>query len=354
MKIITQHPKIARTPPAAGEPLPFGRIFAEYMFVMDFADGSWQDAKLMPFGQIELSPAATVFHYAQEVFEGLKAYRTDDGQIVLFRPQMNAARAAASCSRLCMPPLSEADFILALDETVKANAQWIPHGEGESLYLRPFMIGTDAALGVHPAENYRFMIIACPVGSYYKNGLQPASIYIESDSVRAVRGGTGEAKTGGNYAASLQAGDRAAKNGYDQVLWLDGVDRRYIEEVGAMNIFFVIDGTVVTPSLSGSILHGVTRDSCLKLCEKFGIPCCERRITAAELYDAARSGALSEAFGCGTAAVISPIGAFGFGAERLNVGNGGIGPLTRRFYDALCDIQRGRASAPAGWLHEVR
>ena len=291
-----------------------------------------------------------VFHYAQEVFEGMKAYRSPDGGVQLFRPMENVRRINSSCGRMCIPPLPEQDTLAAIEQLVRLEAGWVPSKPGTSLYIRPFIIATTPSLGVHAAHNYIFCIICCPVGAYYAEGINPVRIYVEDDDVRAVKGGTGYTKCGGNYAASIRAGERAEAQGYAQVLWLDGVHRKYIEEVGSMNVLFKIDGKVVTPELTGSVLPGITRKSCLELLKSWGVPVEERLISAEELFDAAESGQLEEAFGSGTAAVVSPIGEMGWGERHAVVNGGAIGPLTQKLYDTLTGIQWGAQPDPFGWV----
>lgn len=291
-----------------------------------------------------------VFHYAQEVFEGMKAYRSPDGGVQLFRPMENVRRINSSCGRMCIPPLPEQDTLAAIEQLVRLEAGWVPSKPGTSLYIRPFIIATTPSLGVHAAHNYIFCIICCPVGAYYAEGINPVRIYVEDDDVRAVKGGTGYTKCGGNYAASIRAGERAEAQGYAQVLWLDGVHRKYIEEVGSMNVLFKIDGKVVTPELTGSVLPGITRKSCLELLKSWGVPVEERLISAEELFDAAESGHLEEAFGSGTAAVVSPIGEMGWGERHAVVNGGAIGPLTQKLYDTLTGIQWGAQPDPFGWV----
>lgn len=336
--------------PAAGQKLGFGKIFTDHMFVMNYTEGKgWYDARVVPFSRISLSPAAMVFHYGQEMFEGLKAYRGADGKAYLFRPDMNAKRTNATNRRLCIPEIPEEDFVQAVKAVVDVDSDWIPQEEGTSLYIRPFIIATDEFLGVAPSQNYLFMVILSPSGAYYENGLAPVGIWIEDEYVRAVKGGIGFAKTGGNYAASLIAQVKAHDEGFSQVLWLDGVERKYIEEVGAMNIFFKINGTVVTPMLNGSILPGITRDSVLHLCREWGIPTEERRISVEELLLAQQNGTLEEVFGTGTAAVISPVGKLRFKDDVMTIHDGKIGPLSQKLYDTVTGIQRGGAEDPFGW-----
>ena len=328
-------------------PLAFGTCFTDHMFLMDYAAGEgWHNARIVPYAPFQIDPACMVLHYAQEVFEGMKAYRGADGVIRLFRPWENFKRLSRSCERMCIPSIPVEDGIEAVRALVQTEQDWVPHTADASLYLRPFIFATDAHIGVHASAHYLFAIIACPVGSYYANGLAPVRIMIEEDDVRAVRGGTGFVKCGGNYAASMRAGARAEALGCSQVLWLDGVERKYIEEVGAMNVFFRCGDTVLTPSLSGSILPGITRMSCLDLLHSWGCPAEERRISVEELIDAARSGCLTEAFGSGTAAVISPIGELVYHGETFSIGGGAIGSITQKLYDELTGIQWGRLPDP--------
>lgn len=348
----TQTPK---QKPKAGEPLGFGHIFTDHMFVMNYTEGQgWHDARIVPYQDITLSPAAMVFHYGQAMFEGLKAYRGDDGKIYLFRPDMNAKRANRSNERLCIPYLPEEDFVDAVKAVVDIDRDWIPADKGTSLYIRPFIIATDAHLGVSPSKTYLFMIILSPSGAYYESGLSPVGIWIEDEYVRAVRGGMGFAKTGGNYAASLAAQVKAHDEGFSQVLWLDGVERKYIEEVGAMNIFFKIDGKIVTPMINGSILPGITRDSVIQLCRSWGMEVEERRISVDELLDAQQSGKLEEVFGTGTAAVISPVGKLRYKDDVMTIHDGSIGEVSQRIYDTVTGIQWGKAPDPFGWRVEVK
>ena len=340
--------------PAADNPLKFGTIFTDHMFLMDYEVGKgWYDARIVPYGPIQLDPSAMVLHYGQEMFEGLKAYKTEDGRTLLFRPDKNAERAINSNKRLCMPELSVEDFVQAVKAVVKMDERWIPTKPGTSLYIRPFMFATDPYLGVRPSNRYLFIIILSPVGAYYPEGLNPVKIWIEDEYVRAIKGGIGEAKTGGNYVASLASQVKAHEEGYSQVLWLDGKERKYIEEVGAMNIFFKINGTIVTPMLNGSILPGVTRNSVIALCKSWGLPVEERKISAEELYEASINKTLEEVFGTGTAAVISPVGHLRFQDHVLQVGDGGIGPISQKLYDTITGIQLGKLEDTFGWTVEV-
>lgn len=332
--------------------LGFGTIFTDHMLVMPYDAGQgWHDPEIVPFGDIQISPAAQCLHYGQTVFEGLKAYRRADGGVQLFRPTENFKRMNRSHERLVIPQLPEDVCLECLKELVSVDQDWVPHTEGASLYIRPFTFAIDPALGVHPGEHYLFMIIMSPSGPYYASGLDPVNIYVESKYVRTVRGGTGYAKTGGNYAASLHSQDDADKLGYAQVLWLDGVEQKYIEEVGSMNICFVIDGKVVTPSLdTGSILSGITRKSALELCRDKGIPVEERRITIQELSDDYDAGRVSEIFGTGTAAVVSPVGHLRWGDKVMIINDGKIGPITQMIYDTLTGIQWGKLPDEYGWI----
>ena len=336
--------------PGPENPLKFGTIFTDHMFAMNYETGKgWHDARVVPYGTISLEPSAMVFHYGQEMFEGLKAYKAEDGRTLLFRPDKNVERANRSNRRLCIPEIPEEDFIQAIKAVVKTDEAWIPSKPGTSLYIRPFVIATDPFLGVRPSDTYLFIIILSPVGAYYPEGLNPVKIWIEDDYVRAVKGGIGEAKTGGNYVASLAAQVKAHDEGYSQVLWLDGVERKYIEEVGAMNIFFKINGTVVTPALNGSILPGVTRDTTIRLCKHWGLPVEERRISVDELLAAAKDGSLEEVWGTGTAAVISPVGHLRFEDTVLQIKDGGIGEISQKLYDTVTGIQLGKLEDEFGW-----
>ena len=334
--------------------LVFGKTFTDHMFLMNYDAGKgWHDGRIVPYGPIPLEPCAMVFHYAQEVFEGMKAYRAPDGGVRLFRPTENAERFQRSCERLCIPQIPVDDFVEAVRAIVKTEERWVPGQPGTSLYIRPFVIATDPSLGVHASHSYLFAIICCPVGAYYKEGLNPVKIYVEDEDVRAVRGSTGFTKCGGNYAASIRAGERAEEKGFSQVLWLDGVERKYIEEVGAMNVLFKIDGKIVTPKLTGSILPGVTRKSCLDLLRDWGYVVEERLVTAQELFDAAQAGKLEEAWGSGTAAVISPIGTLAWGEQSVEINGGKIGDLSQKLYDTLTGIQWGTEPDPYGWSVKV-
>jgi len=340
--------------PGKEDPLTFGTIFTDHMFIMNYETGKgWHDARVVPYQPIVLQPSAMVFHYGQEMFEGLKAYKTAEGKTLLFRPDKNIERANRTNERICIPTIPEEDFLQAIKAVVKADEAWIPEKEGTSLYIRPFIIATDPFLGVRPSDTYMFIIILSPVGAYYPEGLNPVKIWIEDEYVRAVKGGIGEAKTGGNYVASLKSQVKAHDAGYSQVLWLDGVERKYIEEVGAMNIFFKINGIVVTPMLNGSILPGVTRDSVIALCKEWGIPVEEKRISIDDIFEAAQNGTLEEVWGTGTAAVISPVGHLRWGEHVMQVQDGGIGPVSQKLYDTVTGIQTGKVEDTLGWTVEV-
>lgn len=351
--------KIEKTTSPKAKPdennLSFGKIFTDHMFIMEYATGKgWHDPKIIPYQPISLEPSAMVFHYGQEMFEGLKAYKTKDGKTLLFRPDKNIERANNTNDRICIPQIPAEDFLQAIKAVVKIDEDWIPKKEGTSLYIRPFIIATDPYLGVRPADTYKFMIILSPVGAYYPTGLAPVKIWIEDDYVRAVKGGVGEAKTGANYVASLKSQVKAHDAGYSQVLWLDGVHRKYIEEVGAMNIFFKINGTVVTPELNGSILPGVTRNSCVALCKKWGIPVEERKISIDEIFEAYNNGTLEEVWGTGTAAVVSPVGELRWEGHIMPIGNNAIGQITQKLYDTITGIQLGNVKDDMNWTVEVK
>lgn len=334
--------------------LGFGKIFTDHMFIMDYDENiGWHDPRIVPFGPLSIHPAATVLHYGSEIFEGLKAYRRKDGKVQLFRPIENVRRMNNSAERLCLPEINEEDALYVLKEFVKTEQDWTPSKPGTSLYLRPFMFGNDQSLGVHSVKHATFVIIASPVGSYYAEGINPVKIMIEDKDVRAVRGGTGYAKCGGNYAASNRAGKHAEEAGYSQVLWLDGVERKYIEEVGAMNVMFKINGEIVTPALTGSILPGVTRKSCIQVLKDKGYKVSERLLSVDELHAAMKDGTLEEAWGCGTAAVISPIGELCYKGDKSIINGGKIGPVTQYLYDTLTGIQWGDLPDPYGWTVEI-
>jgi len=334
--------------------LGFGDYFTDHMFIMDYTEGKgWHDPRIVPYAPLSLDPASMVLHYGQAIFEGMKAYKARDGRILLFRPNMNMERANISNQRLCIPPIDVDFAVEAVKSLVKVERDWIPDAEETSLYIRPFIIATDAFLGVRPSLTYQFIIILSPVGAYYPEGINPVKIYVESNYVRAVKGGMGYTKTPGNYAASLIAQVEAKEKGYTQVLWLDGVEKKYIEEVGTMNVMFKIAGEVITPSIEGSILSGITRDSTIKLLKSWGIPTSERQISIQELYDAHANGKLEEAFGTGTAAVISPIGALNWDGKIITINNGKTGELAAKIYETLTGMQYGEIEDKFAWMVEV-
>lgn len=349
---LTKNPK---EKPQDQSKLGFGNYYTDHMFLMNYDEGQgWHDPRIVPYAPIALDPAAMCLHYGQEVFEGLKAYRTADGRILLFRPDRNMARLNVSNDRLCIPSIDEEFAIEAVKKLVLVDKDWIPTEEGTSLYIRPFIFAVDAHVGVHPAHHLIFAIILSPVGAYYPEGLNPVKIYVEDEYVRAVKGGMGFTKTGGNYAASLKAQAEAEKKGYTQVLWLDGVERKYIEEVGTMNVFFVIDDEVITPELRGSILSGVTRMSCIDILRSWGMKVSERKLSIEEVAKAAEEGRLKEAFGSGTAAVISPIGELRWGDDVMVINDGKIGEISAKLYDNLTGIQWGKLPDEFGWTVEVK
>lgn len=343
-----QHPE--------ADKLGFGKYFTDHMFIMDYDEGEgWHDARIIPYGPLMMSPASTALHYGAEIFEGMKAYRTKEGKIQLFRPYENAKRFNSSAERLCLPELPEDDFVEAVTTLVSIDKDWVPTAKGTSLYVRPFMIGDDHTLGVHGVHHAMFIVILCPVGSYYKEGLNPVSIMIETEDVRvAGKGGTGYTKCGGNYAASTRAGKKAEQKGYSQVLWLDAVERKYIEEVGAMNVMFKINGEVVTPALVGSILPGITRKSCIEILKDKNIPVVEKRITLDELTQAVENNTLEEAWGTGTAAVVSPIGLLEVNGKKYVINQGKIGAVSQMLYDEITGIQSGVKEDKFNWTLEVK
>ena len=335
--------------------LSFGKYFSDHMFVMDYVEGKgWHNPEIVPNEPFLIDPAAMVFHYGQAVFEGMKAYRTVDGKVALFRPEANFKRLNDSNDRMCIPAIDEEYAIHALKELIKIDEEWIPTAPNTSLYIRPFIIATEAAVGVHPSMSYKFFIILSPVGPYYASGLAPTNILIENDYVRAVRGGIGYAKAAANYAISLKGQQKAIEKGYAQVMWLDGIERKYVEEVGTSNVFFVFGDELVTPELNGSILPGITRNSVMTIAKSWGLNVVERKVSVDELLAAAKDGTLKEAFGAGTAAVISPVGNFIMGDEKVQVGDGKIGALSQKLYDTVTGIQFGKVEDTFGWMQEVK
>ncbi len=331
--------------------LGFGAIFTDHMLNMDYTPASgWHNARIEPYGPIVMDPATMVLHYGQSIFEGLKAYRTSSGKIQLFRPERNMARLNRSAQLVCIPEVDETFALDALRKLVALEKDWVPRTPETSLYVRPTIVAMDPFLGVRPSHTYRFFIILSPVGAYYPEGFNPVKIWVTDKYVRAVRGGLGEAKTAANYSASLLGAEVAKKAGYTQVLWLDALEHRCIEEVGTMNIFFMIGGEIVTPALGGSILPGITRDSVITLAKHWKVPVVERVITIDEVMEAYKNGSLQEVFGSGTAAVISPVSHLACGDEVIVVGDGGIGLMAHRLYEAITDIQYGRVEDPFGWV----
>ena len=331
--------------------LGFGQLFTDYMFIMNYnpTDG-WTDARVQPYQNFDMDPACLVLHYGQTIFEGLKAYRRADGGIQLFRPRDNFRRMNKSADRRCIPQFDVELAMAGLEKLLEVEKDWVPHSEGASLYIRPTIIATDVRLGVHSSNTYAYYIILSPSGAYYASGLDPVGIYVEDQYVRAVRGGMGFAKTAGNYAASIKAGEVANEKGYAQVLWLDGIEHKYVEEVGSMNMMFKIAGRIVTPMLNGSILAGITRDSIMTLARDMGVEVEERRVAIKEVFDAAEDGTLEEAFGTGTAAVVSPVNSLCMDGKVIRIGDGSIGPLTQKLYDTLTGIQYGRLPDPHNWI----
>jgi branched-chain amino acid aminotransferase len=354
LKIVKVPAKKRKSKPADESKLGFGQIFTDHMFNMWYHENKgWYDAKILPYRPIPLDPAAMCLHYGQLIFEGMKAYRGKDGSIYLFRPTENIRRMNTSAKRLCMPTLDENDFMEALKKLVILEKEWIPHGSGTSMYIRPTMIATETAIGVHPANAYLFYIIVGPVGAYYPEGFSPTKIYVIEDYVRAAPGGIGFCKAAGNYAASLLASQYAIERGYTQVLWLDAIERKYVEEVGTSNIFFVIQDELITPPLSGTILPGVTRDSVIKLARSWGVKVTERSLSMDEIVSAAAKGHLQEAFASGTAAIVSPIGKIAYRGNEYTFQDGSVGALTRRLYNEILQIQYGEKEDPFGWRVKI-
>ncbi|SFM78943.1 branched-chain amino acid aminotransferase [Thermodesulforhabdus norvegica] len=354
IKVMPAGESERRPKPKDESKLVFGTVFSDHMFIMNYDEGrGWHDARIVPYQNLSLDPAAMVLHYGQGIFEGLKAYRASDGRILLFRPEKNWERFNKSARRMCMPEIDPAVLMQSLEALLRLDADWVPRSRGTSLYIRPTMFATEPALGVRPAKQYVYYVITGPVGPYYPEGFNPVKIYVSDEYVRAVRGGVGEAKTMGNYAASLYAAEIAKKKGYTQVLWLDAVERRYVEEVGTMNIFFRIEDTLVTPPLTGSILPGVTRESVIHLARHWGIKVEERPITIDEVIERAKDGSLKECFGTGTAAVISPVSELCYKEERVTIADGSVGEWSRKLYDELVGIQYGEKEDIFGWVREV-
>ncbi|MBC7765379.1 MAG: branched-chain amino acid aminotransferase [Hyphomonadaceae bacterium] len=334
--------------------LGFGQYFTDHMFIADYnLQHGWHEGRIVPYAPLLMDPASMVLHYSQTIFEGLKAYKTTDGKVVIFRPERNIERLNISGVRMGIPPIDEEFALQAVMQLVNTDKDWIPTGEENSLYIRPFIIATDPFLGVRPSDTYKFIVILSPVGAYYPEGINPIKIYVESEYVRAVRGGVGFTKTGGNYAASLKAQMESKDKGYTQVLWLDGCEKKYIEEVGSMNVFFKINGEVITPSLEGSILAGVTRNSVMTLMKDWGMQVTERQISIEEVYEAYQNGTLEEMFGTGTAAVISPVGELNWDGKGIVINNGKTGDLSHKLYDTITKMQRGLVEDSYNWLTTV-
>lgn len=343
--------ELTKNPKPKSKNFNFGKNFTDHMFIMDYDEGiGWHNQIIKPYGPLTIDPSCSCLHYGQEIFEGLKAYRTKDNVIQLFRPLENFKRMNASCDRMCIPFIDEKIALNALITLLKIDSEWVPYEEGATLYIRPFIIATENALGVHRSNSYKFIIIMSPSGAYYANGLSPIKIFVEKDYVRAVPGGTGNAKTGGNYAASIKSQNIAKKAGYNEVLWLDGIHRKYIEEVGAMNIFFRINDKIITPKLNGSILCGITRDSIIQLVKDWNLPFEERKIDVDEILNAYDNNTLQEVWGTGTAAVVSPVGTLGYNNKILNINNNKIGDISKKLYDNLTGIQFGKLPDQHNWI----
>ena len=352
IKIVkTSTPK---TKPADESKLGFGKIFSDHMFVMDYSpEQGWHDARVVPYAPFQMDPACVVFHYAQELFEGLKAYRAANGRIQLFRPDCNGQRMQDSSERMCIPTIPVDDFVQAVKALVEVDKDWVPHNDGTSLYIRPFVIATDVGMGVHASHHYTFCIICAPSGAYYAEGLDPIRIYVEDEYIRAAPGLTGFTKCGGNYAASLKAGALAEEKGFAQVLWLDGVEKKYVEEVGAMNIMFKIDGKIYTAACTGTVLPGVTRRSCIELLKDWGYEVVEGKLAIEDVMKAGHEGRLEEVFGTGTAAVVSPVKELDWKGDKVFINDGRIGDVTQKLYDTMTGIQWGRLPDEKGWVVPV-
>ncbi|MCW7754973.1 branched-chain amino acid aminotransferase [Desulfobotulus sp. H1] len=353
MKVSFTSTQTPKTKPEDSQ-LSFGTQFTDHMFLMDYnREKGWHDSRIVPYGNFSLPPSTTVLHYGQAIFEGLKAYRCPDDTIQLFRARDNFNRFNRSAKRMCIPEIDTDTVLEHLKDLIRTDREWVPSSRGTSLYIRPAIIATDPYLGIRASHTYRFFIILSPVGAYYPEGFNPVKIWVTSDYVRAVPGGVGEAKTAGNYAASLYASEEAQREGYTQVLWLDGKEHRYVEEVGSMNIFFVINNTIVTPALNGSILSGITRDTVIQMAKKQGIAVSEKRISMNEICDAHEKGWLSEAFGSGTAAVISPVGTIRYEDRVLTIQKGTAGPVASMLFDEITAIQYGEKKDPFQWTEKI-
>ena len=347
---LTRNPKQKPDP----DNLKFGTVFTDHMFIMDYdPENGWHDGRIVPYGPIPMDPASSVFHYGQEMFEGLKAYKTREGKVQLFRPDMNAKRTNNTNKRMCMPQIDENLYIDAIKALVSVDKDWIPQKPDTALYIRPFIIATDRYLGVSASSHYKFMIILSPVGPYYESGLAPTKIYVENEYVRSAPGGTGFAKIGGNYAAAMIAEQKAHDMGYDQVLWLDAKEGKYVEEIGTSNAFFKIDGELYTSPLAGTILPGITRDSMITVMKDWGYKVNEVRFTIEDVFKAAEEGRLEEVFATGTAAVISPVGELYWNDKHIVINNNEIGELSQKLYDELYGIQTGEKADTRGWIVPV-
>lgn len=353
MKIRTRKVERSKISEVDFDHLSFGEEFSDHMFRMDYAHGKWQEPEIVPFGPIEVLPSLSTLHYGQTVFEGLKAFRARDGRINIFRPDKHADRMMHSCDRVCIPRVDHETFVGAVEALVDLDRQWVPSARGTSLYIRPLIFATESYIGVRVSESYSFLIMTSPVAAYFKEGLNPVKLMTSGEFVRACPGGLGEAKTAANYAASLLPAYEAKKRGFAQVIWLDALEGKYIDEVGTMNICFVKDGTIITPPLEGTILPGVTRDSVLQLARHWGMPVEERRITIDEVMASIKDGSMTEVFGTGTAAVISPVGEIYHKGETAVVNEGRIGPVSQKLYDAITAIQYGEAPDPFGWVRSI-
>ncbi|MDR2611543.1 MAG: branched-chain amino acid aminotransferase [Deltaproteobacteria bacterium] len=353
IKIRRQLPTHLKPHPADEASLGFGDIYTDHMFKMDYYDGSWRDPRIEPYAPLLLDPSAMVLHYSQTIFEGLKCYRHPDGRLALFRPRDNFRRFNTSAERMAVPPLDESLLLEALKELLKIDGTWTPSHPGASLYIRPTVIATEPHLGVRPAREYLHYIILGPVGPYYPEGFAPIKIYVEPSYTRAAPGGLGSIKAGASYAASLLATELAHRKGYTQLLWLDAITHRFVEEVGSMNMFFVVDGTIVTAPLTGTILPGITRASVLQVAKDLGIRAEERALSVEELLETQKNGRLSECFGAGTACVISPVGHLSYKDEVFQIGDGGIGEISQKLYDELVGVQYGTLPDTRGWVEFV-
>ena len=356
LDIRLEKTKTPKPKPDMHHPPHFGSVFTDHMFVMDYnrQDG-WHDPRIVPYGPFPIEPSAMVFHYGQTQFEGMKAFKSKAGNPLLFRPDMNAKRFQRTAERICIPPIPVEDYLQAVTELVRTEKDWIPELPETSLYMRPVCFASEPSIGVRIADEYKFFVMCCPVKNYHSSFSTEDSCWIETEYVRSVRGSTGAVKAGGNYTGTLLPQQLTEERGYSEVLFLDGVEGKYIEEISASNIMFVIDGKMVTPSLDGSILPGITRDSILYMCRKFGIPCEERKISFDEVIETLKNGKMTEAISTGTAVVISPIGKFACAAHgELVVGDGEVGPISQKLYDHLLAVQRGQIEGPEGWIVEVK